>query len=146
MTRNLTITIPDDLWDKIQLWRDQIPIARVCQKALSQEVSRLENLPQEVKEMSEVICRLRAEKKGIKSESYALGFEKGIKWAKQASYRDLVDWVETANMRGVILDSWILPEGENEVLDNQEDVDEAAYQRGWLDGVVKVWNIVQSKI
>ncbi len=39
---NLTITISDELYTRMEQWRDRINISQVCEKALAKETHRLE--------------------------------------------------------------------------------------------------------
>ena len=142
MAHNLTITVSEELWTGIERWRDRLPISRICQEALAREVAIFEKLPQEVSEIERLIERLRAEKVDHRAQCYRNGVEAGISWAKVASYPELQDMADTAS-RNLVLDHWMLPGGEE--VDDQL-VDEPRYQRGWLDGVLKVWKIVKDKI
>lgn len=146
MAHNLTITISEELWQAIERWRDQLTLSRICQQALAKEINRLEMLPKEVREMEKVVERLRAEKGDFKAESYRAGFEDGIAWAKKASYKELLEWADTASISGLVLDNWVLPEELEEEDEDEKVVDEPRYQRGWLDGVLKVWKTVKTKI
>jgi hypothetical protein len=37
----VTISVSDDLYQRMERWRDQLDISRVCEKALDKEVRRL---------------------------------------------------------------------------------------------------------
>jgi post-segregation antitoxin (ccd killing protein) len=39
---NLTISISDELYTRMEQWRDRINISQVCEKALAKETHRLE--------------------------------------------------------------------------------------------------------
>ncbi len=39
---NLTISISDELYMRMEQWRDRLDISRVCEKALAKETHRLE--------------------------------------------------------------------------------------------------------
>ena len=42
--RKLTITIPDELGERLEPWRDRMNISKVCAEAIEEEIGRLETL------------------------------------------------------------------------------------------------------
>jgi post-segregation antitoxin (ccd killing protein) len=44
----LNITVPQDLYDRLEKWRDRLNLSRICQDALARELARLEEIPDEV--------------------------------------------------------------------------------------------------
>ena len=143
MSHNLTITVPEDLWEKIEKWRSRLAIAKICQAALAAEVAKFEDLPEQIEELEEIIHRLKTEKIDFERESYARGFVEGISWAKQASYAQLGEKAEIATKRDQ--SDWILGE-DVPTGDEFEIADALCYQRGWLDAVLHFWELVESKL
>jgi hypothetical protein len=41
--KKLTITIPDELGERLELWRDRMNISKVCAEAIAEEIGRLES-------------------------------------------------------------------------------------------------------
>ena len=78
MTKNITISVSDDLGAKVEKWRDAMNTSKVCEKALETEIARLEEFPKFGKELEETLQRLRREKE----ESYRLGLEAGVEYIK----------------------------------------------------------------
>ena len=42
--KKLTITIPDELSERLELWRDRMNISKVCAEAIAEEIGRLESM------------------------------------------------------------------------------------------------------
>ena len=42
--KKLTITIPDELGERLELWRDRMNISKVCAEAIAEEIDRLESM------------------------------------------------------------------------------------------------------
>ena len=42
--KKLTITIPDELGERLELWRDRMNISKVCGEAIAEEIGRLESM------------------------------------------------------------------------------------------------------
>jgi hypothetical protein len=42
--KKLTITIPDELGERLEQWRDRMNISRVCAEAIAEEIDRLESI------------------------------------------------------------------------------------------------------
>jgi len=78
MTKNITISVPNNLGAKVDKWRDGMNISKVCQKALETEIARLENFPKFGEDLERTLERLRTEKE----TSYRVGLEVGVEYAK----------------------------------------------------------------
>lgn len=78
MSKNITISVPDDLAAQVEKWRDRMNISKVCQKALETGIFRLEHLPKFGKDLEETLERLRTEKE----RSYSVGWEVGVEYVK----------------------------------------------------------------
>lgn len=153
MAHNLMITVPDELWAAISKWRSRLHLAKICQDALEAEVHKLENVPKEVKQMEDVIERLRKEAKDFENESYAEGYARGTEWAKEAKYSELREYASMREMlRERLLPGFnILSEEEWDVKKSSEEDAETSwdgdqYQLGWLAAVVDFWDTVADKI
>lgn len=92
MSKQVTITLPDELRDKVKRYKDRVNISSICQKALDQKISDFERQEAAVKndpDIEAVIERLKKEKEMEENEWLEKGRKAGLVWAKQASYREL---------------------------------------------------------
>ncbi len=97
-------------------------------------------------EINDMIARLRREWAESDHPDYDTGLEEGVEYAKEAklaelrSYEEQRDAVRETNMK---LDDLRLPDSEWERLRQymtpDEVVDETEYKRGWLNGLLSVW-------
>jgi len=92
MSQRINISIPDSLFDRLQPFKFQINISKLCQGVIEKEIIKKEEFNKRINkapEMDEIIERLRKEKM-IRYEKVAeLGWKDGIEWAKIAHYEDI---------------------------------------------------------
>jgi len=145
MATKLTITIPDDLAERLDPWRERMNISRVCSEAIAKELAILADLPREVKELTDVIHRLRTEKAESNQQDYQTGFEDGMAYAHGATYDEFVIWCEPA-----MDEMHNLPEFANdhlnELLQEGDVLDARLYKQGWRAGMVAIWKRVKDKV
>ena len=144
----LSITIPDELAERLEPLRDRLNLSKICTEAIDREVAMMTDLPTDVKEFADLIARLRVEKAEAVQQVYQLGFERGQKYAREADYEWLVSMEYTAGTFGE------LPEDEREDALGGPLVDcgpagiprAEDYARGFWDGAAAVWQVVKRKI
>ena len=90
----VNISVPDDLYKRLEEVRDFLNISAVCQEALSRELARREHPPEDVEVTDELIQRLRTEKEDYERESREKGLQIGTEWAKRAKFPQLRQWGE----------------------------------------------------
>jgi len=90
----LNISVPDDLYKRLDEVRDSLNVSAVCQEALRREISRREPMPSDVDVTEETIERLRSEKEDHERRSRDRGFQVGMEWARRAKYNELHQWGE----------------------------------------------------
>jgi len=92
MSANITITVPDELGAKVEKWKDQMDVSKVCQKALQTEIVRLEGFPKFGGDLWETLERLREDKE----TSYQVGWQIGVEYVKEE-----VDLAELRRVRNL---------------------------------------------
>ena len=93
MSHRITISIPDELYKRLQNYKESINISKSCQKELSAEVKRKEDFLMRIKEspdLDDIVKRLKKERMAQYSAIGEMGREDGIDWAKAAHYDDLI--------------------------------------------------------
>ena len=94
MVKRINISIPDELYERLQEYKGRVNVSKVCQDAISDVIRKKETFKRSVTEMpelEEIIERLRKEKNYSRHKVFELGEMVGISWAKQADYETLVD-------------------------------------------------------
>lgn len=106
MTKKVTISVPDELHEKMERWRNEFNFSRIFQDAVGEAIGDKDSIRKKVREdtsMQEIIERLRREK--AESEAKATRLEQddsdrkqaereaarvaGLEWAKTAHYDQL---------------------------------------------------------
>ncbi|HOB54017.1 MAG TPA: hypothetical protein PK176_14255 [Acidobacteriota bacterium] len=96
MSKQLTITIPNELSRRLEIFKKtktKINISRICQMALDAEIKACEQkagLSKEAVELEKIIERLRKDKDKATRGDYLYGYQEGTKWARSASYNELI--------------------------------------------------------
>jgi predicted CopG family antitoxin len=101
MSRRITISIPDDLYDQLQLYKNSFNVSKLCQKAIEKEIKKkiafLESIKGQGPKMSEVIKRLIREKNILLDDVINFGRRDGIRWTKAASYFEIQSALKIEN-------------------------------------------------
>jgi len=156
MTKNITISVPDELGAKVEKWRDRMNISKVCQKALETEIARLEDFPEFGKDLERTLERLRTEKE----TSYRVGLEVGVEYAKNeanlAELREfgqgwptnLADLPSGCQKRFREFTSHHFDDGGTWVKGEYADLplNEEEYTRGCGEGIRSVWKVLRDKV
>lgn len=92
MSQRINISIPASLFDRLQSFKFQINVSKLCQEAIEKEITKKEEFQKRINtvpEKDEIIERLKKEKMIRKKKVEELGWKDGIEWAKIAHYEDI---------------------------------------------------------
>lgn len=99
----LNLTVPDDLFQRLEKHRDRLNMSRICAHALEKKVAELEketellqSLRRDVDEMHTMIGRLTDERDERLRHCFEQGIDSAQTWAQQAAYADLKSWCAQA--------------------------------------------------
>lgn len=92
----LTVTIPEELSDRLEKVRDKFVISKVCQVAIDKEVKIQELVLSSI--TNDVIERLKLQKSKLVQSSREKGRTEGIKIARYMSYTQLIAILEFKNL------------------------------------------------
>jgi hypothetical protein len=171
MSPKVTLSVPDDLFEKIEKWKGSFNLSKIFQRAIAEAIENKENFQKRLKEeptMDAIIERLRKEKEEESMSYHELGKQNGLEWAKSASYSDLqyaLKWETVAELPGNTI-GWdpttdeVLGEYFGGVI--QRDLlmgfDETgrghlmpneyfqAWETGWKEAVEEFWKEVEGRI
>jgi len=161
VTKKITISVPDDLHQKMTEWRESVNFSKTFQKAVSSLIQRKEEFQKRLRsniDMAAIADRLRREKLESRSESSELGKKEGVRWARSAHYEELqyaLKWLPEKNpQRNEVMGDYfsnlfasdkelllIAPEGN---IDSNEFV--RTFLAGWKEGVDAFWSEIEEKI
>jgi len=135
----LNITVPDELYERVERWRDRINLSKICQEAIARELSKLEELPDEVRNMQEALTRLGREKATVERSCFRQGVFDGLEWARGAEYAALRRWGERQG-NGAVEEALRGPAAESAARHEDESSwDAKPYAEGWMAGVQQFW-------
>lgn len=161
MAKKVTISVPDDLHQKMSEWRESFNFSKIFQKAVSSMIQRKEEFQTRLRsniDMAAIAERLRREKLASQTESSELGRKEGVKWARSAHYEELqyaLKWLPGENpQRNDVMGDYfsklfasnrdlqlIAPEGNT---GSNEFV--RTFLTGWKEGVDAFWNEIKDKL
>lgn len=156
MTQRISVSIPEHIYEKLQLFKDRLNVSRICQYAITQAINLEEMKAQaEIKEIETVVARLKKERRQYGSYWEQEGFKDGVRDAHKMSYEDLMmtemyqdEWSPAENF------NWGANRESKDSIKNRSeppaDADtgsftpyfydfEDVYFLGWVIGVLHVW-------
>ena len=161
MAYKVTLSIPDMLYKKMEHWRESFNLSKMFQEALSEAIQKKEEFKKRFSEefdMPEIIKRLQQEKSLWEKKYYKKGKLQGLKWAKSASYEDLLyvltltdayQLVQNERSDGRLTDYFEKIYESSGLCDytNLGNLDhEQVFLEGWLSGVQEFWDLIKEKL
>jgi predicted CopG family antitoxin len=161
MARKVTISVPEDLYEKMSKWRDSFNFSNVFQRAISTLIQKKEDFQSRIQQeldQSAIIERLREEKSQSENNYYDVGRKDGVKWAKSAHYDDLqyaMRWVpdEKPTQDRVLGDFFAKVIAKDDIMDYAVGSDPVCvnefvktYIDGWKEGVKDFWQEIKEKL
>ena len=161
MAQKITLSIPDMLHEKLSEWRSSFNFSKLFQEALTEAIEKKENLQKRFSQdmdMSDIIYRLKMEKKKWEKKYFDIGKREALGWAKTARYEALLyvtrlekyyDILSDPEMKhyfkGLYQKSGLVPYPACTDVGSLEDHDKKLID-GWFNGVNEFWNQVKDKI
>ncbi|HNQ64512.1 MAG TPA: hypothetical protein PK004_07495 [Smithella sp.] len=162
MAQKITISVPDELYEKMQAWKSSLNFSRVFQNAVSKIIQKKENLTSKIRneiEFSSIVDRLKKEKVDYELNIAEWGKKDGLEWCKTAHYREIqyaLAWTacENPNQDEELGDyfSDIFKKYKAQVAATGKKAQEAwsdfseKYLKGWREGVELFWHEVKDKL
>lgn len=158
MPTKVTLSISDDLAEKIRRYRDRLNQSAIFAEAISKEIVKLE-LQSMAGDLTTAFERLRGQYGEYEKQHYLLGYQAGLAWATdEAHYADLKR-LATAYGDPTLFISQVMdvcqsghpmpPSERNKLMDlsgnDPAHFNREGYARGWIDAVNGVWKMVAKK-
>lgn len=158
-SERITVTVPRDLFNRLQEVKDGINISRVCQEGLAMAVKleEIKNMKGD-DSMKALAEKLKVQKKASQKQDKEAGFEAGHERALEFDYEDFKIFENIAaalkGWRGdpfQLVASFIDPDCFEEFFWDRDRnaeffTDFDAYLEGFIGGVMEVWGRVKYKI
>lgn len=167
MTKKITISVPDELHEKMEKWKESFNFSRVFQEAISEKIQRKEDFQERLKggsNMQTIIERLKEEKIKSGEDYYEEGKKDGLEWAKAAHYDEIqyaLQWETVKDIQQHQPGLFATDPTKDEVLgeyfgevmkedlymgfDTNHDMPNdhfIAWEIGWKEGIEAFWNEV----
>jgi hypothetical protein len=157
MTRKITLSIPDMLYEKMEEWRQSFNFSKMFQDALAEAIHKKEEFQRRLQEdhdMSEIIERLKSEKKQAEGNYSENGHLKGLQWAKNAHYNDLMYALGLSSSKEMAEDDMLgcyfhtLIASDHLMEKTGDGINKYGklFLDGWRRGVRDFWNEIKEKI
>jgi len=170
MTKKITISIPDELHEKMDQWREAFNFSKIFQDTISEAIKKKENFKKRLKEvttMEQVIERLKKERNEADKSYSEKGKEDGLEWAKVASYEELlyaIKWEPMNEQPGLIgydpTRDEVLGDYFGDIMEDNESMGFvektygnflpnsffAAWEEGWVEGIKEFWGEIKDKL
>jgi DNA mismatch repair ATPase MutS len=158
MARQIAVTMPDPLYERLQAVKKRLNVSGLCQEAIEQAVSIEEIRLREIPDMEKLIERLRIEAKQESKKWHTQGFEDGRQGATELSLQEFkfleslkyIDYGEQRiSLSNEFYSSEIYDLIKEQYLEGDWDngkPDEEPYIEGWVEGALSVWEEVQEQL
>jgi post-segregation antitoxin (ccd killing protein) len=170
LAQRITITIPDNLHERLQAVKDRINVSGICQEAILHAVSAEEIKASDIQNMDSLVAKLGHEIDLTSGHWKEIGIEDAVKDAQNLNFKDFLAVESTWNyskegtnlvVGGQIIDHNFHPHmewlplkkrfpflGERAKTYSVEhiDWDQVKYFDGWMEGIVSVWAKVKAKL
>ena len=145
MSERINITLPDELYKRLQKYKGRFNVSGVCRAAIEYEIKNLEII--EKGQNMSAIEKLRAQKEQHDEGYFQAGKRDGIKDAEHLDYKDLieltqdgVDFYQTYAYYDIVRDVI------EDYLRDDAAFNEDEYIKGWLDGVSEFYEEIKDQI
>ena len=161
MSKKTTISIPDELHEKMEKWKEHFNFSRVFQDAIREKIERKENFQKRLDaggfDMEATIERLRAERDEGEEILFDEGKNDGLEWAKNSHYSNIRDALKWNPRNGDVPDQEELREEIRDMIHDGEylgfeanswEMDDVTtkWALGWVEGVKEFWSQVEDKL
>jgi len=166
MTKRVTVSIPDELHEKMEKWKDSLNYSGIFQEAVSEVVDRKERFTADIKEgldMEELAERFMKEEGEDMKKWEEQGRKDALLWLKVARRKELMRalkiWERYDDRNENPLDDSILGEYFKEIMQDHEfdeperdgwllhlPDDFERWLDGWTDAVAEAWDEINKII
>lgn len=156
VAQRITITLPDNLHERLQMFKESLNVSGVCQRALDLAIQIEEiKVSTDIPAMSKAIARLRKEKQEASANWKQTGLKDGLTDAtEELDYVTLKYIGEggdiNSSIPGVKYDPpvimWLRHFRFQEYEQEGDYFESDIYTQGWIEGVIHVWKEIKDKL
>lgn len=159
----ITISVPDELYEKMQEWKESLNFSKVFQNAVSGMIQKKEALTSKIRnemDFPSIVDRLKKEKIDFELNVKEWGKKDGIEWCKTAHYHELqyaLSWIapyKNPDQDEELGDyfSYMFKKYKKQITASGKKAQDAVidfsekYLKGWKEGVELFWKEVKDKL
>ncbi|QSJ16899.1 hypothetical protein JYQ62_35445 [Nostoc sp. UHCC 0702] len=156
MAQRITITLPDNLHERLQMFKESLNVSGVCQQAIDLAVQIEEiKVRTDIPAMEKAIARLRKEKQEASAKWKQTGFKDGlIDATEELNYLTLKYIGEGGNINKPIPGTKYEPPVKMDLehyrlekyREEEDYFEPEIYTQGWIEGVIHVWKEIKDQL
>lgn len=144
MSKNITVSLPDELFERVQAVKESINVSGICQEALEKETEKQELL-KKGKNMTR-IEKLREQKLQYDQRYFDEGKQDGIKDAEDMDYEELLAMTCEDNIyQTEVYFNYLKDEIEGKKR-YEPAFNEEKYLEGWVAGVIESYEQIKDEL
>jgi predicted transcriptional regulator len=140
VAERITVTIPNELHQRLQAVKEKLNVSRLCQEAIERAITIEEIKMKEIPVKEKVIERLRLEKSQSDQEWEEIGFTDGVEDAEDLSYSDF-KMLENNEISEETRE-WI----QEKRLNTYDNPNTEVYIEGWIKGASRFWDEIKGEV
>jgi hypothetical protein len=148
------ISVSAELAEKLTLHKGRFNISQVCADALEKKIKEIEDAAGPAEALTDLIVRIRAQAEARQTTIYQAGLKNSLQHAIQASLDDFELYEKWNMLPDPATHFHMLPapaKAELTSLEMQANEAERGsvirqYVRGWLDGILSVWQRIKADL
>jgi hypothetical protein len=162
MSRKVTISVPDDLYDQMSKWRSSFNFSKIFQQTIRGVIRKKESFQKLITDeidLSAIVDRLKKEKQEIEKNFREIGKLDSLEWIKTAHFKDIhyvLNWQPPVNpftdetlgeyfAHALKRDRLKKRFNLSHIQDNFHEFT-VKYLDGWKEGVHDFWNEIKDKL
>lgn len=159
MAKKVTLSVPDELHEKMNKWRSSINFSKVFQSTIKNIINKKEGFNKRISEdidFSDIIERLKKEKEEFENRYKSFGQKLGMEWSKAAHYSDLLYALKWNPAEGNILKDEKLGNYFIKIMSKdphlkikgsiKDNKNVYKFVSGWKESVNQFWSEIKDKL
>jgi predicted CopG family antitoxin len=143
MTKRLTISITDELYDDLQMVKDKINVSQIASEALARQVE-IEKMRLSPKDIDELVERIRLQHQKESQKWEKAGFECGLEEALSLDLEHFRTLENGGSPEDFGAPWWIKFREESRVPDEPPAIN--AFEKGFIKGCLSIWGQVKEEL
>ncbi|MBD2690424.1 hypothetical protein [Anabaena catenula] len=155
MAQRITITLPDNLHERLQTFKENLNVSGICQQAIDSAIQIEEiKVKTDIPAIEKAIARLRKEKQETCEKWKQIGFKDGVTDAAEELDYQTIKYIGEGGdihkrLPGVNDEPPVIMWLQHfnwERYEEEYNFNSEIYTQSWIEGVIHVWNEIKDKL